>query len=469
MREEDRGAGQPSPYCGELQTMAAVNIREAKLEVVVDGFKYPWAFEFLNENEVIVTEFRGVLIRVNLETGKKTVIKGLPEMEVGKGQRGLNDIALHPRFHENGLIYFSYAMKNDDDPEGNLYASAVARARLVGDRLEDAETIFVAEPYSSSPSNFGGALEFDKTGRLLFGIGDRSLKEQSQIPTVFIGKIVRLTDSGGVPEDNPFVGDTSGVRPEIFVLGVRNPQGLVYDAERDVIFETEHGPMGGDEVNVIVAGKNYGWPTITYGMDYIYSKTGIGAAAEGLEQPLYFYLPSRAISPITVYRGAMFEEWDGDLLVGALRGRSVSRLKVVDGAVKSEMQILDELDDRVRDIKVAQDGAIWILTQADGALYRLSRDRMAVQQQKTAMIPGKRTGEQIYGLICSSCHSRNIDDVPPLKDAQAWRTRLAKGRNVLYQNTFDGMGAMPPRGFCEDCTDEELRSAVDFILAQTNQ
>lgn len=465
MAEEEAMPGQPHPYCGELRSMAAVNIREAELAIVVKGFTRPWAFEFLSEKEAVVTEFHGAMVRVDLESGHKTVLKGvenLPEIVSGTGQRGLLDVALHPDFQENDLVYFSYAKRDEEDPEGALYATAVARARLAGDRLNDVETIFVAKPYSSSPSNFGGALEFDREGHLLLGIGDRSLREQAQIPTVFMGKIVRLTDTGKVPDDNPFVSDASTMRPEIFALGVRNPQGLVYDPERDVIFEAEHGPMGGDEVNVLGAGKNYGWPTITWGMNYIYEKIGIGTEAEGLEQPLFFYVPSLAISPITVYRGEMFKEWDGDLLVGALRGQSVSKLKLVNGAVKSEVGILDEVNARIRDIKVAQDGAIWILTET-GLLYRMHRAR-ANRTASALPPPGERSAVQIYNHICAGCHGRSIAGVPHQDDTESWRSRLAKGRDALYKNTFNGVGAMPSRGLCGDCTDEELRQVVDLIL-----
>lgn len=466
MPDESVKPGQPRPYCDELHSMASVNIREAKLDVVVDGFKYPWAFEFLSENEVIVTEFRGVLTRVNLESGQKSIIEGLPKMEIGTGQRGLYDVALHPDYPEKNFIYFSFAKINEALPEEDLYTTAVARARLVDNKLIDTETIFIAEPYTSSPSNFGGALEFDGDGHLLATIGDRSLKKQAQVPSVFTGKIVRLTDDGEIPQDNPFVKSDLGVRPEIFALGVRNPQGLVYDPERDTMFETEHGPMGGDEVNIITAGKNYGWPIITHGMNYTYEKIGIGTESEGLQQPLYFYLPSRAVSSIAVYRGSMFEEWDGDLLVSTLRGHSISRLKYMDGAIKSEMKILDEINARIRDIKVAQDGAIWILAET-GQLYRMHRNPL----DSTAFAlpaPGERSAAQIYNFVCATCHDSNVVGVPQKSDKEAWRVRLTKGREALYQSTLEGIGSMPPRGLCKDCTDEELRGAVNLILEEVN-
>ncbi len=374
---KDRRPGQPLPYCGDLPTLAALNIREANLEVVIGKLKRPWAFEFLDDDTVLVTEFGGQLKRVNLATKAVDNISGLVDISTGGGQRGLLDIALHPDFDNNQIIYYSFVKKS---PDQDVYTTALARARLVGSELEDVEEIFLALPYAGNSSNFGGAILFDDKGFLFFSTGDRALAKRAQDPKALNGKIIRLNDDGTVPADNPFVKDEA-FHPAIYAYGVRNPQGLVQDKETKIIYETEHGPMGGDEVNIVEAGKNYGWPTISYGMKYGYQPTGEGAAKAGLEQPFFYYLPSLAISPIEVYRGEMFPEWEGDLLVGALAARAISKLDLVDGRIQSESRMLSEIRERVRDIKVASDGSIYILGQS-GKLYRLSKEEIRLHRNQ---------------------------------------------------------------------------------------
>ncbi len=459
--DKKQGTGQPEPYCGDLPSLAAVNVREAKLEEVVDGFRFPWAFEFINDRELLLTEFFGQLKRVNIETGRSVDITGLPEIATGKAQAGLLDVALHPQFAENGLIYFSHAI--GDDETG--YALAVTMAELRDDQLEQVKRIFVALPYGTSGSNFGGALMFDEEGYLFIATGDRSIRSNSQHPGLLTGKVIRLNADGTVPADNPFVGKTDAVDPAIYALGVRNPQGLVLDKSTGTIYETEHGPMGGDEVNVITAGKNYGWPIITYGANYTYKSIGEGTKKEGFEQPLYYYLPSIAVSPIEIYHGDMFPEWEGDLLVGALKGAAISKLDLVDGRIESEYKILDELNARIRDIKVASDSSIWILLET-GSIYRLSRESSPIEAAREV---GKRDGEYIYLTVCSSCHSQNAPGVPQISNPADWTARLQKERKELYRNSINGFNAMPEKGLCEDCTDKEVTRAVNFMLSRVKK
>jgi cytochrome c5 len=220
--------------------------------------------------------------------------------------------------------------------------------------------------------------------------------------------------------------------------------------------------MGGDEVNVIAAGKNYGWPIITYGANYTYKSIGEGTKKEGLEQPLYYYLPSIAVSPIEIYHGEMFPEWEGDLLVGALKGAAISKLDLVDGRIESEYKILDELNARIRDIKVASDSSIWILLET-GSIYRLSRESSPIEAAREV---GERDGEYIYLTVCSSCHSQNAPGVPQISNASDWTDRLKKERKELYRNSINGFNAMPEKGLCEDCTDKEVTRAVNFIIGQ---
>ena len=453
------GAGQPKPYCGALPSLAALNIREASLEQLPVSLDTPWAFEFLPDGDILVTEFGGALKRVSASGGQSVVVAGLPEMAAGHGQRGLLDVALHPRYADNGLIYFSYVIGDGEQ----RYATAVARAQLVDNQLLDLEQIFVALPFGKSSSNFGGALEFDGDGYLYIGTGDRSNRSDAQHPGLLTGKIIRLHDDGSLPTDNPFAGDPgSGFNPAVYALGVRNPQGLVYDPASGALYETEHGPMGGDEVNQIIAGGNYGWPVITYGMNYTYRPVGEGTVREGMVQPLFYYLPSIAVSPIAIYHGAMFPEWEGDLLVGALKGQAVSKLDLVDGRIQSEYQILGELNARVRDIKVASDGALWLLLES-GSLYRLARD---TGQSPAALQAGERDGEQIYLAACAACHSRDLPGVPRLGVPGDWHERVAKGKKTLYRNAIQGYRAMPEKGLCEDCSAKDVKRAVNFMLTQ---
>ena len=455
--EQDVKPGQPKPYCGDLPSLAALNIREAKLEKIAGGFKYPWAMEFISDSEILLTEFAGKLSRVDTSSGNSVEVSGLPEIASGRGQTGLLDVALHPQFQQNELIYLSYVIEDN-----KKYALAVARARLQGNRLDKMERIFVALPFGESTSNFGGALLFDRQGYLYISTGDRSVRSNAQHPSLLTGKVIRLNDDGSIPDDNPFVGASGGFNPAIYALGVRNPQGLVQDSATGNIYETEHGPMGGDEVNLIEAGKNYGWPIISYGLNYTYRLIGEGSEKAGYEQPLFYYLPSIAVSPIEIYRGDMFREWDGDLLVGALKGAAISKLDLVDGRIQSEYKILGKLESRIRDIKLAPDSSIWILLQT-GSIYRLSRQNNPVQ--RSAAI-GQRAGETIYLTVCSSCHSQNTPDAPQISTDSDWTERLQKPREELYRNSIDGFNSMPEKGFCEDCTDKEIIRAVDFMIKQ---
>jgi glucose/arabinose dehydrogenase/arylsulfatase A-like enzyme/cytochrome c5 len=456
-------AGQPKPYKGDLPSVAGVNIRNAVLEKVYSGLAYPWAMEFLSDRKLLISEFGGRLVILDLDTRSITPVSGLPDyVATGQGQIGLLDIVLHPDFAANGIIYFSHAIESTSEP--GKYTTAVTRAELTNDQLAATRRIFVATPYGGSNSNFGGALAFDASGMLYIGTGDRSMDVRAQKPDHLNGKIIRLTDAGEVPADNPFVADP-GTADSVFALGVRNPQGLVFDPESGSLFETEHGPMGGDEVNRIEAGKNYGWPTITYGANYNTQKKGLGTALEGLEQPLFYFLPSIAVSPLEIYRGTMFPEWQGDLLVGALKGAHVNKLDLVDGRVISEQRILDELKGRVRDIKVAADGSIYVLVQNGGKVYRLYRDF----SRKDLEQPAQRKGSAVYATICASCHSAGLAGIPQLGDAEAWTERALKGKEQLFQNTLYGIGGMPPAGLCDNCSEAELRAAINFMLKGTRK
>ncbi|NKI35720.1 PQQ-dependent sugar dehydrogenase [Wenzhouxiangella sp. XN79A] len=447
--------GVPPAYDGTLPTLSALNLRSATLDRVVTGLDEPWAFEFLSENEVLVTERKGRLLRIRLDGSESPIeITGLPPIANDRQQTGLFDVALHPDFDRNRRVYFSYASA---DPEtGRYYLTAVARAILADDRLEALEPVIEAGPYGWSPSNFGGALAFLADRSLLVSVGDRSEQMLAQRGDRLQGKILRVTDSGAVPPDNPFVDDPA-VDDRIWALGLRNVQGLVRDPVTDRVYATSHGPLGGDEVNRIRPGRNYGWPTITYGRNYSTARIGIGTHAEGFEQPLFYYLPSEAISPLAVYRGDLFGDWDGDLLVGALKGRHVSRLDLDGDVVRSEYPILSEIDDRIRDLRVGPDGAVWVLGQTTG-LWRLGLDPEPPVPAQPA------DGEGVYRMACAGCHDAGAGGAARLDEGCRWQRLAEKGRETLLANTVRGIGNMPERGLCELCEDRHLAAAVDYML-----
>ena len=449
--------GVPPAYQGDFPSLAALNVRNASVEQVVTGLHRPWALEFIDAQTALVTELHGDLLVVDLRDGSRTRIDGLPPFATDHDQTGLLDVALHPGFAINRRIYFSYV---EADPEtGRYFTPVVATAVLAGERLEDLRVLLRVEPYGWSPANFGGALAFDHAGFLYVTIGDRSEDAIAQRGDRLEGKVLRLHDDGSVPVDNPFVGDEA-VDDRIYALGLRNAQGLHYDPVSRRLFAAEHGPLGGDEVNVIEAGANYGWPVITYGRNYSTAPIGEGTHRQGMRQPLFYYLPSEAISPITQYRGTMFPEWEGDLLVGALKGQHVSKLDLDGAVVRSEYPLLGELNGRVRDVKVHADGSIYILLQT-GTLHRLARSE--------AEAPPRAAGDpaEIYGLVCAGCHDTGAGNAPRPGDTERWREIRERPREEVYRRVIEGFGAMPERGLCNICTDAHLRATTDYMLGQS--
>lgn len=451
-----RSWGTPPDYDGNLPSLSALNLRTATLNRLGVDLEEPWAFEFLSDNEILVTERNGRLLRVVLdEPARVSQISGLPEITTRHEQTGLLDVALHPGFARNRRIYFSYV--SADEASGNYYLTAVATAILDGDRLENLQTVIEAGPHGWSPSNFGGALEFLADGTLLISVGDRSEEVLAQRGDRLQGKILRLTDAGGIPDDNPFIDDPE-VDDRIWALGLRNVQGLARDPVSGRVYATSHGPLGGDEVNRIRPGLNYGWPTVTYGRKYSTARMGEGTHAPGFEQPLFYYLPSEAISPLAIYRGDLFSDWDGDLLVGALKGKHVSRLDLDGTVVRSEYPILGEIDDRIRDIRVARDGTVWILGQTTG-LWQLGLAPEPPVPVKPA------NGEAVYSMACAGCHDSGVGGAPRLESGCRWAMIAQKGRESLYASVRHGIGNMPERGLCNLCEDRHLEAAVDFMLA----
>jgi glucose/arabinose dehydrogenase len=329
-----------------------------RVVTMVEGLTHPWGMAFLPGGELLVTERNGRLRLIRDGKLDERPIAGLPAINVG-GQGGLLDIVLHPDFADNDLVYFSYA----GGTPGSVNTE-VARARLDLDamRLDDVETIFVAQPKTGGGAHYGSRLLFAPDGTLYVTLGDRySYMRRAQSVEDHLGTIVRINDDGSVPDDNPFVGQ-AGARPEIFSYGHRNVQGIALRPGTDVIWSHEHGPRGGDELNILAPGNNYGWPTITYGIDYSGAIISDKTHAPGMEQPVVYWDPSIAPSGMTFYAGDEFPGWKGDIFMGALAHRHVRRLKLDGDTVVEQEELLGELNERIRDVRQGPDGNLYVLT-----------------------------------------------------------------------------------------------------------
>ncbi|MFT0798261.1 PQQ-dependent sugar dehydrogenase [Synechococcus sp. R5-12] len=337
-----------------------------RVVTLAQGLEHPWGMAFLPDGTLLVTERPGRLRRVTDQGLDPQPIAGVPEV-FAQGQGGLLDIALHPNHAENGWIYLSYAAPG---PGGG--GTRVARARLGEGGLQDLEVIFDMERKTPAQQHFGSRLAFDEQGFLYISTGDRGERDRAQDLGDSAGKVLRITDAGGIPADNPFVGQ-AGALPETFTYGHRNIQGMARHPETGAIWSHEHGPQGGDEINILAPGVNYGWPLITYGREYTGEPVGQGlAAAPGLASPLLHWTPSIAPSGMTFYTGEAFPEWRGNLFVGALAGQHLARL-VLDGErVVAEERLLEGAVGRIRDVRQGPDGLLYLLTDApSGSLLRL--------------------------------------------------------------------------------------------------
>ena len=333
---------------------------------LVEGLDHPWGLAFLPDGAILVTERPGRLRVVRGGKLEPAPIGGLPHV-VARGQGGLLDVALHPRYADNRLVYLSYAGQG----EGGI-STDVARGRYTGARLEEVQVIFRELPKSGAGQHFGSRLVFDRAGFLYITLGDRGEMARAQEPDDHAGSVIRLHDDGRVPADNPFVG-RPGWKPEKYTLGNRNMQGAALHPQSGLLWTHEHGPQGGDEVNVIRAGANYGWPVITYGVNYgIGTRIGEGASKPGMAQPVHFWVPSIAPSGMAFYTGEKFPRWKGDLFVGALKDRMLVRLRIEGERVVKEERLLQGVLGRIRDVRSGPDGLLYLLTdESPGVLARL--------------------------------------------------------------------------------------------------
>jgi glucose/arabinose dehydrogenase len=342
----------------------------ANAEIVADGLEHPWGLDFLPHGGAIVTERPGRLRLIGPDGKLSGPIAGVPRVATG-GQGGLFDVALAQDFERSGLIFFAYA-----EPGRGGKGTALARARLVRDgesaRLEEVRVIFRLQPKTRTSHHFGERVVPMRDGTIFVTTGDRGEAERAQDPGDSAGSVIRIRPDGTASDDNPF---KEGWLPEVWSIGHRNIQGAVFDPVTGALLTAEHGARGGDEINRPEAGRNYGWPIISYGVHYSGGRIGIGTEAPGYEQPLYYWDPSIAPSGLAVYEGDMFPEWRGDLLVGSLKFELVARLDRDEaGQITGEERMFEGAFGRIRDVNVAPDGSVWLLTdEDDGKVVRISR------------------------------------------------------------------------------------------------
>lgn len=330
---------------------------------IVGDLDTPWAVAFVPGGDLLITERDGVLLRIT-PAGGRVAVRGVPDVWAN-GQGGLLDVVTDPDFATNQVIYLSFAR-----PDGAYAAStAVARGRLDGTQLTDVQVLFTQMPSKSGGRHFGSRIVPDGKGHLFITTGDRGDGPMAQQPGTHIGKVIRIRTDGTVPADNPFV-DGSAL-PEIWSIGHRNAQGAALD-EQGRFWTVSHGARGGDEINRPEAGRNYGWPVISYGTHYSGEKIGEGTRKAGMEQPLHYWDPSIAPSGMMIYSGKLWPEWAGDIFVGSLKFDYISRLDRQGDLIGDEEQLLPGTYERIRDIREGPDGAIWFLSAGDAALYRMT-------------------------------------------------------------------------------------------------
>lgn len=341
-----------------------------RTETFAKGLVHPWGMAFLADGRLLVTERPGRMRLIGKDGSLSPPVGNVPPVFAG-GQGGLLDVVLSPDFASSNLIYFSYSEPRRQGSNG----TSVARAKLIAGeeaaRLDEVKVIFRQEPATTGGLHFGSRLAFAPDGNLFVTLGERFQRDKAQDLGTHYGKVVRIRADGSVPPDNPFV-NKPGARPEIWSYGHRNIQSAAINPASGKLWTVEHGARGGDEVNVPQAGRNYGWPVITYGRDYSFLKIGEGTAKAGMEQPVYYWDPSIAPSGMAFYAGDLVPAWKGNLFVGALAGQALHRL-VLDGErVTGGERLLGDLGERIRDVRSGPDGAIWLLTDSpNGRVLRV--------------------------------------------------------------------------------------------------
>lgn len=352
---------------GSLKAPAQADTRVAPV-TVASGLSFPWGVAFLPGGGFLITERDGVLKHVT-EAGVSAAVPGVPDV-AASGQGGLLDVAVAPDFADSREIYLTFS---EPSPQGA--GTSLFRARLEGKegayRLSAGEVIFSGNNRTSGGRHFGSRIAFAPDGTLFVTAGERGESERAQNPDDHGGSVLRLTRDGGVPNDNPFVGK-AGYQPEIWSMGHRNPQGAAIHPETGALWTVEHGARGGDEINHPQAGRNYGWPVISYGRHYSFLPIGEGTQKEGMEQPVYYWDPSIAPSGMAFLTSSVYPGWQGSLFVGALAGQHLARLTLKGDQIVAEEKLLEDMGERIRDVRQGPDGKIYLLTDSDdGRLIRL--------------------------------------------------------------------------------------------------
>lgn len=357
----------PAALAGGLLLTAGPARADLQITPIAEGLAFPSALAFLPDGAVLISEKPGALRIVRDGALQPAPVTGVPDV-VFASQAGLLNVAAHPDFAVNGLVYLTYV--HGDRASNTL---RIAQGRLEAGALTDLEVVWDSQPRARSVNHYGGRIAFLPDGTFVMGTGDGyRYREEAQDLMSDLGKVIRLNADGSVPEDNPFVGRDDAL-PEIYSYGHRNPQGLLYDPASGRIYAHEHGPKGGDEINVIEAGANYGWPIATYGIDYNGAIISPYTEYEGTEQPIHVWTPSIAPAGFALYDGSLFPEWQGDLFVAALAARKLQRIDMESGAVAGEEDLLTDRRARLRDVRMGPDGALYVLTDSrQGALWRLT-------------------------------------------------------------------------------------------------
>lgn len=342
----------------------AVHAVDYSLKTLAEGIDYPWSIAFLPDNNYLVTSRSGQLLLIS-KSGEVQSIGNAPATYVAS-QGGFFDILLDRDFADNNIVYLSFA---HGAPSKN--ATRVIRAKLINDALSNIEILFTAAT-KDTPVHYGGRLVQLNDGSLIVTVGDGfEYRESAQDTFSQFGKVIRFNTDGSVPSDNPYADGQQG-DPYIFAYGLRNPQGLFYDSVNEVLYLNEHGPRGGDEVNIIQAGNNYGWPITSYGVNYSGAKVSPFQSLPGVTEPIHYWTPSIAVTGMTLYQGQQFPDWNGDIFVGALLDREVRRLDLEEGRVVAEEALFSEIGERIRDIRTGPDGFLYVLTDSDkGKIIRV--------------------------------------------------------------------------------------------------
>jgi glucose/arabinose dehydrogenase len=356
-----------SAWAQERSSIINSEKQSFRVATLLTGLENPWSVAFLPDGRMLITERAGRLRLVSQDFKlEPKPIDGLPEVSA-QGQGGLFDVVLHPQYAQNGWIYWAY-----NAPGTGGWGTALARGKLQGHRMTDVQVLFSMRPKTRSSFHFGGRIVFDQAGLLYLTLGDRGDKDRAQKLDDHAGSVIRLHDDGRVPANNPFV-NRAGALAEKWTLGNRNIQGAALHPQTGELWSHEHGPQGGDEVNVMRSGLNYGWPIITYGVNYgLGTKIGEGQTKPGMVQPVHVWVPSIAPSGMAFVSGQQFPQWQGNLLVGALRGQMLVRLSLDGEKVLGEERLLQGRGGRIRDVRMGPEGLVYLLTdEAQGSLLRL--------------------------------------------------------------------------------------------------